>query len=67
MFGPLADVTSYPVVMVVCAVISVLGAIVTYVFIPKELVEDDDDETVGTNGNNELVHGIRKSTDYIYA
>lgn len=67
MFGPLADVTSYPVVMVVCAVISVLGAIVTYAFIPKQLVEDEEDETVGTHGNNELVHGIRKSTDYIYA
>eukprot|EP01038_Epipyxis_sp_PR26KG_P008485 gene8485-11469_t len=34
MFGPLASATSYPTVMVLCAIISVLGAVVSYVFIP---------------------------------
>lgn len=33
MFGPLADGTSYPTVMVVCAVLSAIGGVISYLFV----------------------------------
>jgi len=40
MFGAMAEATTYPTVMAVCALISVIGAVVSYFFIEKE--EDTD-------------------------
>ena len=42
MFGPLAGITSIPAVMIVCAVISVVGAIVSHYFI--DISEDNIEE-----------------------
>jgi MFS family permease len=36
LFGPLASVTSYPVVMAVCAVLSLLGALLTHICVGAE-------------------------------
>lgn len=45
MFGAVADATSFPTVMALCAVLSILGAIVTYYYI-EELAEEE--EIIGT-------------------
>ena len=70
MFGPLADMTSLPAVMVVCALISIIGAFLSHYFInvndnedtsdytalPDDDYYDDDDDDYDEKDVNGLYH-----------
>ncbi len=57
MFGPMAEVTSISTVMVICAVISFIGAIVSYFYID---IDEDDISEYKALGDEEEDEGIQK-------
>ena len=54
MFGPLVDVTSLVTIMIICAIISVIGAIVSYMYIEIDDDEFSDYRALGDEDNDNI-------------
>lgn len=58
-FGAVAEATSFPTVMALCAGLSVVGAIVTYYYIDE--LDEEDEVVLGTGGGDQDLSDERDS------
>jgi PHS family inorganic phosphate transporter-like MFS transporter len=51
LFGTIATISSFPIVMILCAILSLIGAIITYIFIPEPHEDVEHENYPGRNEN----------------